>query len=85
MKQYILVHEKTSISPHGIDSYLLLTSNCRILNSDGVINLISNMTSFGGMLRKLNGEWILSYNHFLEVCSVFEALLWEILNDLTLV
>lgn len=38
-----------------------------------------------GVICGQKGEWILGYNHGLRSCSIFEAKLQGILNDLTLI
>ncbi|MBA0643811.1 hypothetical protein Goklo_028068, partial [Gossypium klotzschianum] len=39
----------------------------------------------GGVLRDHNGKWLIGFNHRLGNCSVFEAELWGILDDVMLV
>ncbi|MBA0678150.1 hypothetical protein Goari_019511, partial [Gossypium aridum] len=39
----------------------------------------------GGVLRDHNGKWLIGFNHRLWNCSVFEAELWGILDDVMLV
>ncbi|MBA0743650.1 hypothetical protein Gogos_006312, partial [Gossypium gossypioides] len=44
----------------------------------------SGLAATGGVVRDNNGDWILDYNRFLDNCSVFDAEIWGILDDLSL-
>ncbi|MBA0821383.1 hypothetical protein Goarm_018246, partial [Gossypium armourianum] len=44
----------------------------------------SRVVAVGKVLRDQHGEWILEYNRHSGKCSVFDAELWGILDDLTL-
>ncbi|MFQ6658986.1 hypothetical protein Gotur_028052 [Gossypium turneri] len=44
----------------------------------------SRVVAVGRVLRDQHGEWILEYNRRSGKCSVFDAELWGILDDLTL-
>ncbi|KAH1128836.1 hypothetical protein J1N35_000214 [Gossypium stocksii] len=52
------------------------------LFADGAIVNGDGSASIRGVLRDQHGNWILGFNYFLGQCSVFQAKLWEILDDL---
>ncbi|MBA0862751.1 hypothetical protein Goshw_012381 [Gossypium schwendimanii] len=44
----------------------------------------SGLTATGGVVRNNNGDWILSNNRFLDNWSIFDAEIWGLLDDLSL-
>ncbi|MBA0620631.1 hypothetical protein Godav_006330 [Gossypium davidsonii] len=42
------------------------------------------MIATAGVVRNNNGDWILNYNRFLDNCSIFDAEIWGLLDDLSL-
>ncbi|MBA0667708.1 hypothetical protein Goklo_000763, partial [Gossypium klotzschianum] len=52
------------------------------LNSDGAVKLDTGLVAAKGVLRGRHGGWILGFNRSLGYCSVFNAELWGVLDDL---
>ncbi|MBA0656077.1 hypothetical protein Goklo_008473, partial [Gossypium klotzschianum] len=44
----------------------------------------SGLIATAGVVRNNNGDWILNYNRFLDNCSIFDAEIWGLLDDLSL-
>lgn len=55
------------------------------LCTDGAVQAVSRSSAVEGVLRYGNGDWIMGYNKFLGECSVFDAELWGILDELSLI
>ncbi|KAK5772935.1 hypothetical protein PVK06_049237 [Gossypium arboreum] len=56
-----------------------------VLNTDGVVHSVSDLSAVGGVLRNNKREWILGFNCFLGKCSVTTVELWGLLDGLLIV
>lgn len=52
------------------------------LNTDDVVTKISHIATIEGVIRDMNGGWILGFNQFLRTCTILNIELWGILQGL---
>ncbi|KAL4377801.1 hypothetical protein GQ457_02G014870 [Hibiscus cannabinus] len=52
------------------------------LNFDGAVCRNSKMASCGGVLRDVDGRWLMGYSKRLGVCSILDSKLWGLLEGL---
>ncbi|XP_012435482.1 uncharacterized protein LOC105762121 [Gossypium raimondii] len=83
-KQYFSTH-KRDLSNHieaVHDSSMI--GNWIHLFIDGAVKLDAGFATSGEIACKQEGEWIIGFNHYLRLCSVFDAKLWVVLDGFTL-
>ncbi|MBA0785728.1 hypothetical protein Gotri_026079 [Gossypium trilobum] len=63
----------------------LMTGNWIHLFTDGAVKFDAGLAASRGMACKQEGEWIVGFNLYLGLCTVFDAELWGVLDGITLI
>ncbi|MBA0755357.1 hypothetical protein Gogos_020591 [Gossypium gossypioides] len=82
--QFFLVHTVTLMMNNAILYVPFSPGTFVYLNTNGVVQTITDLSTAGGVIKDEMGKWILGYKRFLRKSSVFVAELWGILDGLLL-
>lgn len=72
-KQFSSSNREVVCEDSGATSRDHLSDGWIILNIDGAVQVDSGHAKARGVLRDVNGDWILGYNKYLRKCSIFDV------------